>query len=111
MLVLDDRTEVEVTTFHKFGEEYLMDIYKLKTRYDIYKLKTRYVCSTRKVTIYHELGLHPTLNKWSGDMIAFGEWWNLDEEEVEQARKFLEEKGYVRHERCDINDTQQSVEQ
>lgn len=102
MLVLDDRTEVEMTTFHKVGEEYLMDIYELKTRYG---------CSTREVTIYHELGLHPTRNKWSGDMIAFGEWWDLDEEEVEQARKFLEERGYVRYEGRDTDDTQQSVGQ
>lgn len=98
MLVLDDRTEVEMTTFHKFGEEYLMDIYELKTRYG---------CSTREVTLYHDLDLH----KWSGDMIAFGEWWDLDEEEVEQARKFLEERGYVRYEGCNTNDTQQSVGQ
>ena len=102
MLVLDDRTEVEMTTFHRIGEEYMMDIYELKTRYG---------CSTREVTVYHELGLHPTRNTWRGDMIAFGEWWDLDEEEVEQARKFLEEKGYLSNERCDTDDTQQSVGQ
>lgn len=102
MLVLDDRTEVEMTTLHRIGEEYLMDIYELKTRYG---------CSTREVTVYHELGLHPTRNKWSGDMIAFGEWWNLDEEEVEQVKQFLEEKGYLSNEGCDINDKQQPVGQ
>ena len=102
MLVLDDRTEVEMTTFHKIGEEYLMDIYELKTRYG---------CSTREVTVYHELGLHPTRNKWSGDMIAFGEWCDLDEEEIEQVKQFLEEKGYLSDEGCDTNDTQQSVGQ
>ena len=102
MLVLDDRTEVEMTTIHSIGEEYMMDIYDLKTRYGL---------STREITIYHELGLHPTRNKWRGDMIAFGEWWDLDEEEVEQARKFLEEKGYLSNERCDTDDTQQSVGQ
>lgn len=102
MLVLDDRTEVEMTTLHRIDEEYLLYIYDLKTRYGL---------STREITIYHELGLHPTRNKWRGDMIAFGEWWDLDEEEVEQARKFLEEKGYLSNERCDTDDTQQSVGQ
>ena len=102
MLVLDDRTEVEMTTLHSIGEEYMMDIYELKTRYGL---------STREITIYHELGLHPTRNKWRGDMIAFGEWWDLDEEEVEQAKQFLEEKGYLSNERCDTDDTQQSVGQ
>lgn len=102
MLVLDDRTEVEMTTFHRIGEEYLLYIYDLKTRYGL---------STREITIYHELGLHPTRNKWRGDMIAFGEWWDLDEEEVEQARKFLDERGYLKYERCNIDDTQQSVGQ
>ena len=102
MLVLDDRTEVEMTTLHRIDEEYLMDIYDLKTRYGL---------STREITIYHELGLHPTCNKWRGDMIAFGEWWDLDEEEVEQARKFLEERGYLKHEGRDTDDTQQSVGQ
>lgn len=102
MLVLDDRTEVEMTTLHRIGEEYLMDIYELKTRYGL---------STRAITIYHELGLHPTRNKWSGDMIAFGEWWDLDEEEIEQARKFLEERGFLSNEGRDANDTQQSVGQ
>lgn len=102
MLVLDDRTEVEMTTLHRIGEEYLLYIYDLKTRYGL---------STREITIYHELGLHPTRNKWRGDMIAFGEWCYLDEEEVEQARKFLEERGYLKHERCDTDDTQQSVGQ
>ena len=102
MLVLDDRTEVEKTTLHRIGEEYLMDIYDLKTHYGL---------STREITIYHELGIHPTRNEWRGDMIAFGEWWDLDEEEVEQARKFLEERGYLKHERCDTDDTQQSVGQ
>ena len=102
MLVLDDRTEVEKYTFYRTSEEYLMDIYDLKTRYGL---------STREITIYHELGLNPTRNKWRGDMIAFGEWWDLDEEEVEQARKFLEERGYLKHEGCDTDDTQQSVGQ
>lgn len=102
MMVLYDRTEVEKTTLHRIGEKYLMDIYDLKTRYGL---------STREITIYHELGLHPTRNEWRGDMIAFGEWWDLDEEEVEQARKFLEERGYLKHEGCDTDDTQQSVGQ
>ena len=99
MLVLDDRTEVEKYTFYRANEEYLMDIYELKTRYGL---------STREVTVYHELGLHPTRNKWSGDIIAFGEWWDLDEEEVEQVKQFLEEKGYLSNEGRNFNDTQQS---
>ena len=96
MLVLDDRTEVEMTTFHRIGEEYMMDIYELKTRYGL---------STREITIYHELGLHPTRNKWRGDMIAFGEWRDLDEEEIEQVKLFLEEKGYLSDEGRNTNDT------
>lgn len=102
MLVLDDRTEVEIARLRMIGEEYRMDIYELKTRYGL---------STREINIYHEIGLNPTRNKWRGDMIAFGEWRDLDEEEVEQARKFLEERGYLKHERCDTDDTQQSVGQ
>ena len=102
MLVLDDRTEVEMTTLHSIGEEYMMDIYELKTRYGL---------STREITIYHELGLDPTRNKWRGDMIAFGEWWDLDEEEIEQVKQFLKEKGYLSNEGRDTDDTQQSVGQ
>ena len=102
MLVLDDRTEVEMTTLHCICEEYIMDIYELKTRYGL---------STREITIYHELGLHPTRNKWRGDMIAFGEWWDLDEEEIEQVKQFLKEKGYLSDEGRNTNDTQQSVGQ
>lgn len=102
MLVLDDRTEVAKYTIHRIGEEYLMDIYELKTHCGL---------STREVTVYHELGLHPTRNKWSGDIIAFGEWWDLDEGEVEQIKQFLEEKGYLSDEGCDVNDMQQSVRQ
>lgn len=100
MLILDDRTEVDKYTIHRVGEEYLMDIYELKTRYGL---------STREVTVYHELGLHPTRNEWHGDMIAFGEWLDLDEEEIEQVKLFLEEKGYLSYEGRDINNTQQSV--
>lgn len=102
MLVLDDRTEVEMTTLHKIGEEYLMDIYELKTRYGL---------STREVTVYHELGLHPTRNEWHGYIIAFGEWWDLDKEEIEQVKQFLEEKGYLSNEGRDTDDTQQPVGQ
>lgn len=100
MLVLDDHTEVDKYTIHRFGEEYLMDIYELKTRYGL---------STREVTVYHELGLHPTRNEWHGDMIAFGEWCDLNEEEIEQVKQFLEEKGYLSYEGRDVNNTQQSL--
>lgn len=102
MLVLDDHTEVDKYTIHRVGEEYLMDIYELKTRYGL---------STREVTVYHELGLHPTRNEWSGDMIAFGEWLDLDEEEIEKVKQFLEEKGYLSDEGRDTDDTQQSIGQ
>lgn len=84
MLVLDDRTKITSHTLS--SNNYCMDIYELETRYG---------CSTREVTVYHELGLNPTRNTWRGDMIAFGEWRDLDEDEVEQAKRFLEEKGYL----------------
>lgn len=84
MLVLDDRTKIESYTLS--DNNYIMDIYELETRYG---------CSTREVTVYHELGLNPTRNTWRGDTIEFGEWRDLDEDEVEQAKNFLKEKGYL----------------
>lgn len=73
----------------------------------IYGLKTRYGLSTREISLYHEL----TTDSWSGNIIEFGEWRELEWYEVEQAKQFLEEKGYLLDEGCDINDTQQSVRQ
>ena len=101
MLVLDDRTEIDTYTFYEIGTNHKIDIYNLETRYGL---------STREVTVCHSYG-GDTEDKWYGDMIAFGEQWNIDEEEVEQARKFLEERGYLKHEGRDTDDTQQSVGQ
>ena len=74
---------------------------------DTYFMETHYGLSTREISLYHEL----TTDSWSGDIIEFGEWRDLEWYEVEQVRLFLEEKGYLSDEGCDINNTQQSVRQ
>ena len=74
---------------------------------DTYFMETHYGLSTREISLYHEL----TTDSWSGDIIEFGEWRDLEWYEVEQVKSFLEEKGYLSDEGCDVNDTQQSVRQ
>ena len=74
---------------------------------DTYFMETHYGLSTREISLYHEL----TTDSWSGDIIEFGEWRDLEWYEVEQVKSFLEEKGYLSDEGCDVNYTQQSVRQ
>lgn len=81
MLVLDDRTEFSYCDLHTEGRIYMT----------IYNLDTRYGASTREVTIYHDLDK----DAWSGDISEFGTWYKLDKEDVEQARKFIEEKTHA----------------
>ena len=101
MLVLDDRTKIDTYTIYETGTNHKIDIYNLETRYGL---------STREVTVCHSYG-GDAEDEWYGDMIAFGEQWNIDEEEVEQAKQFLEEKGYLSNEGRNADDTQQSVGQ
>lgn len=84
-LVLDDRTSIKKSTL-KTGETQVMDLWDLVTRYG---------CSTREITIYHELGVDPYCNEWCGDIIEFGEYRYLDKGEVEHCKGFLKEKGYL----------------
>lgn len=56
----------------------------------VYSLETRYGLSTREVNLYH-LGD----DDWSGNVIEFGEWRELEWYEIEQAKNFLKEKGYL----------------
>lgn len=74
---------------------------------DTYFMETRYGLSTREINLYHEL----TTDSWSGDIIEFGEWRELEWYEVEQVKLFLEEKGYLSDEGHNTDDTQQSIGQ
>lgn len=56
----------------------------------VYSLETRYGLSTREVNLYH-LGD----DDWSGNVVEFGEWRYLEWYEIEQAKNFLKEKGYL----------------
>ena len=58
----------------------------------VYSLKTRYGFSTREVTLYC---VDPIDNDWSGNVIEFGEWRDLEWYEIEQCKEFLKEKGYL----------------
>ena len=84
-LVLDDRTKISKHSLYG-GDLSVMDSWDLVTRYG---------CSTREITIYHLLVVDPCRNEWSGDIIEFGEWRNLDKDEIEQCKEFLKEKGYL----------------
>lgn len=74
---------------------------------DTYFMETHYGLSTREIILYHEL----TTDSWSGDIIEFGEWRDLEWYEVEQVKLFLEEKGYLSDEGRNTDDTQQPVGQ
>lgn len=79
-LVLDDRTKIYWGSSNG-------------GRFYAYTLETRYGISTREINLYHNL--LDGEDQWYGDMIAFGENWNLDADEIEQCREFLREKGYL----------------
>lgn len=59
------------------------------TKYETYSIMQKHGVSTR------EIGLYRASNdkKWYGDMIAFGEWWTLDQDDIDYVLKFLEEFG------------------
>lgn len=59
----------------------------------VYSLDTRYGCSTREIALYH--CIDPEDDHWWGDIIEFGEWRRLDEDEIQQCKEFLTEKGYL----------------
>ena len=71
---------------------------------DLYMVEMYSGLSTRKINLYHRL----TDDSWSGDVIEFGEWRNLEPHEIEQIKQYIEEKGYLSNEGCDTDDTQQS---
>lgn len=55
-----------------------------------FHLETRYGLSTREVTLYYLWD-----DEWSGNVIEFGEWRELEWYEIEQTKQFLKEKGYL----------------
>lgn len=57
----------------------------------VYNLETRYGLSTREVTL-QKLTHY---DDWSGNVIEFGEWRELEWYEIEQAKSFLKTKGYL----------------
>lgn len=63
----------------------------------VYKLETRYGLSTREVTLqnltYYQDSTY--YDDWSGSVIEFGEWRELEWYEIEQAKSFLKAKGYL----------------
>lgn len=58
----------------------------------VYSLETRYGLSTREVTLYY---IDPINDDWLGNVVEFGEWRYLEWYEIEQAKNFLKEKGYL----------------
>lgn len=84
-LVLDDRTKISKQSLYS-GDLSVMDSWDLVTRYG---------CSTREITIYHLLVVDPYKNEWSGDIIEFGEFRYLNQDEIQQCKEFLKEKGYL----------------
>lgn len=61
----------------------------LYATYESYSIAQKHGVSTREISLYRD-----SINKkWYGDIIAFGEWWKLDQEDVEYVLKFLEEWG------------------
>lgn len=77
-LVLDDRTTVAHSAYDEYG-----------TR-EYYYLETRYGISTREIFVVLWAN-----GEWTGDIIEFGEWRNLDEDEIQQCKEFLKERGYL----------------
>lgn len=59
------------------------------SRYETYYITQKHGISTREISLYRD-----SIDKtWRGDMIAFGEWWDLDQEDIDCVIKFLEEWG------------------
>lgn len=59
---------------------------------NVYHLNTRYGLSTREILLWR----HFDDSYWNGWIIEFGTWRDLDEDEIEQCKEFLKEKGYLR---------------
>lgn len=57
--------------------------------YETYYVISRYLCSTREVSLYKD----SKDGKWAGDIIEFGEWYNLDDEDVAEVIDFIKEIG------------------
>ena len=74
---------------------------------DLYMVEMYSGLSTREINLYH--GLMDDV--WYGDVIEFGEWRNLEPDEIEQIKQYIEEKGYLSDEGRDTDNTQQPVGQ
>lgn len=73
--------------YHESGNVYKNgDVY---ATYESYTISQRHGASTREISLYKD----SIEKKWYGDIIVFGEWWDLDQEDVEYVLKFLEEWG------------------
>lgn len=59
------------------------------TKYETYFITQKHGMSTREISLCRS----STDKKWYGDITAFGEYWPLDQEDVEYVLKFLEEFG------------------
>lgn len=59
------------------------------SKYETYYITQKHGMSTREISLYRD----SLDRKWRGDIIAFGEWWGLDQEDVDYVLKFLEEFG------------------
>lgn len=57
--------------------------------YETYYITQKHGLSAREISLYKD----SIDNKWHGDIIAFGEWWDLDREDVKRVLEFLEEWG------------------
>lgn len=79
-LVLDERTNIK--TYSAYRGSLL-----------VCSLETRYGFSTREISLYHHINSQN--DSWRGDIIEFGEWRDLDTDEIEQCKEFLKEKGYL----------------
>ena len=82
-LVLDDRTKIKKSYFSDNNFEF--------EPMDFYEFETRYGCSTREITLVY----FQTRRVWKGDIIEFGERSKLDEDEIQQCKEFMKEKGYL----------------
>lgn len=71
----------ETAKFYKDG-----DIY---TKYETYFITQKHGMSTREISLCRD----SIDKKWYGDMTAFGEYWTLDQEDIEYILKFLEAFG------------------